>query len=158
MARAVSSGRLALEGDLSGLLALFAASEVSLASADPEAIWVAMLKHPGLSTFLVEEHGIIVATASLISAPNLLREGRGHGFLENVVTHSQHRGRGFGRVVVRAALDHAWSQGCHHVLMQSGRADPRVHRFYEMLGFRPGLRRAYVALAPVEGATKKIDA
>lgn len=153
----MSSARLAREGDLSGLLALFTVSDVSLASADPEAIWVAMLKHPGLATFLLEEQGIIVATASLISAPNLLREGRGHGFLENVVTHPQHRGRGFGRAVVRAALDHAWSQNCYHVLMQSGRADPRVHRFYEILGFRPGLRTAYVVSAAVEAADKKIE-
>jgi hypothetical protein len=30
--------------------------------------------------------------------------------------------------------------------MQSGRADPRVHRFYERLGFIPGRRTAYVVL------------
>jgi hypothetical protein len=37
---------------------------------------------------------------------------------------------------------------CHHVLMQSGRTDPRVHSFYEGLGFRPGLRVGYVAGRP----------
>jgi GNAT superfamily N-acetyltransferase len=81
----------------------------------------------------------------LITAPNLLRSGRQHGFLENVVTHPAFRGQGHGRAVVRAALEEAWSRNCHHVLMQSGRADPRVHRFYEGCGFKGGLRTAYVA-------------
>lgn len=142
----MSATRIAGQEDLNGLLVLFAVSEVSSASANSESIWQAMLEHPGLATFVAEEQGAIVATASLIWAPNLLREGRGHGFLENVVTHPHHRGNGHGQAVVRAALDHAWSEGCHHVLMQSGRADPRVHRFYEKLGFTPGLRTAYVAL------------
>jgi GNAT superfamily N-acetyltransferase len=82
----------------------------------------------------------------LVTAPNLLREGGCHGFLENVVTHPDFRGRGHGSAVVRAALTQAWAAGCYHVLMQSGRADPRVHRFYEQLGFVPGRRTAYVVL------------
>jgi GNAT superfamily N-acetyltransferase len=84
----------------------------------------------------------------LITVPNLLRGGRRHAFLENVVTHPELRGRGFGKVVVQAALAHAWATDCYHVLMQSGRKDPRVHAFYEGLGFEPGLRVAYVAKRP----------
>ncbi len=86
----------------------------------------------------------------LITAPNLLRQGRSHGFLENVMTHPDHQGRGFGKAVVSKALDHAWAVNCHHVLMQSGRPDPRVHDFYEQLGFKPGLRVGYVAMRPPE--------
>ena len=65
------------------------------------------------------------------------------------MTHPHWRGLGHGRAVIGTALQHAWSQDCHHVLMQSGRADPRVHRFYEGLGFVPGLRIGYVAQRPL---------
>jgi hypothetical protein len=51
----------------------------------------------------------------LITAPNLLRGGRPHGMIENVVTH---------RAAIGAALDEAWQRGCRQVLLQSGRADP----------------------------------
>ena len=34
------------------------------------------------------------------------------------------------------------------VLLQSGRKNPRVHRFYESCGFEPGVRTAYVANRP----------
>jgi GNAT superfamily N-acetyltransferase len=52
--------------------------------------------------------------------------------------------------VVDAALSKAWAQGCYHVLLQSGRKDHRVHRFYERCGFEPGLRMAYVACRPLQ--------
>src|SRR2546430_14002063 len=143
--------RPARASDLPSLLALFDLSEVS-AIAQPreraESIWQETLTHPGLHVFVSDDHDRIAAACMLVIAPNLLRGGRRHGFLENVVTHPELRGRGHGRAVVQAALAHAWAVGCHHVLMQSGRADPGVHGFYEALGFQPGLRTAYVASRP----------
>lgn len=137
--------------DLSGILRLFDASEVSR-SAEPrssaEEIWQTTLNRAGVSVFVSEVGPRIVATCMLIVAPNLLRGGRQHGFIENVVTHPSFRGRGHGSAVLAAALEQAWQEDCHHVLLQSGRADERVHAFYEKAGFVPGLRTAYVALRP----------
>jgi GNAT superfamily N-acetyltransferase len=144
--------RLARFSDLTSLLSLFEVSEVS-AVVQPrqraESIWQETLTQPGVRVFVSDERDRIAASCMLIIAPNLLRSGRCHGFLENVVTHPELRGRGHGKAVVMAALEHAWAADCHHVLMQSGRADPRVHAFYERLGFRPGLRVAYVAMQPI---------
>jgi GNAT superfamily N-acetyltransferase len=143
--------RLARFSDLTLLLSLFEVSEVS-AVAQPrqraERIWQETLTRPGVRVFVSDERDRLAASCMLIIAPNLLRGGRCHGFLENVVTHPELRGRGHGKAVVMAALEHAWAADCHHVLMQSGRADPRVHAFYERLGFKPGLRVAYVAMRP----------
>jgi len=143
--------RAARADDLASLLALFRLSEVS-AAAEPaeraERIWAQMLARDGLTVFVCEADNKIVSTCMLITAPHLLRSGRQHAFLENVVTHPEYRGRGFGRAVVLAALAAAWEQDCFHVFLQSGRADPRVHRFYEGCGFEPGLRTAYVAKRP----------
>lgn len=143
--------RLARASDLPSLAALFAASEVSdLVSPweRAEQIWAETLASPTAHVFVAEDESRIAATCMLITAPNLLRGGRRHAFLENVVAHPESRGMGYGKAVVRAALEHAWKLDCHHVLMQSGRADPRVHSFYEALGFRPGLRIGYVANRP----------
>jgi GNAT superfamily N-acetyltransferase len=103
-----------------------------------------------VTVFVSEAEAKIVATSMLITAPNLLRSGRGHAFLENVVTHRAFQGRGHGRAVVGAALAEAWAAGCNHVLLQTGRKDARVHRLYERSGFEPGLRTAYVARRPPE--------
>ena len=148
----MSEVRAARADDLAALLALYRVSEVSRAAepfARVERIWADTLARDGLTVFVAEADTRIAATCMLITAPNLLRGGRQHGFLENVVTHPDYRGRGFGRAVVLAALASAWEQDCFHVFLQSGRADARVHRFYEACGFEPGLRTAYVAKRPV---------
>src|SRR5437764_12253784 len=129
--------RLARASDLPSLVSLFAVSEVS-AVAQPQEhaqlIWQETLAQPGVHLFVADDRDRIAATCMLVTAPNLLRAGRRHAFLENVVTHPELRGRGYGKAVVQAALAHAWATDCHHVLMQSGRTDPRVQAFYEGLG------------------------
>jgi GNAT superfamily N-acetyltransferase len=147
----MSNARLAQAADLASLLELYRLAEVS-SSAEPreraEQIWLEMLSHNGVEVFVSTVEAQIVATCMLISAPNLLRGGRRHAFLENVVTHPEFRGQGHGRAVVDAALAAAWTRDCYHVLLQSGRKDPRVHRFYQRCGFEPGLRVGYVVRRP----------
>ena len=141
------NAKLAQAADLASLLELYRLAEVS-SSAEPieraEQIWLEMLSHNGVEVFVSTVEAQIVATCMLITAPNLLRGGRRHGFLENVVTHPEFRRQGHGRAVVDAALAAAWTKDCYHVLLQSGRKDPRVHRFYQRCGFEPGLRVGYV--------------
>lgn len=147
------NARLAVAADLDALLALFAASDVSRSaepSARAEQIWAEMLAREGVAVFVSEADSKIVSTCMLITTPNLLRGGRQFGIVENVATHPGFQGRGHGRAVIAAALAEAWKQDCHQVLLQSGRADPRVHRFYEACGFVPGLRTAYCARQPAD--------
>jgi GNAT superfamily N-acetyltransferase len=145
------AARLAHAADLIPLLELYRVSEVSSAVEPIERagqIWQEILSCNGVALFVSTADERIVASCMLITAPNLLRGGRSHGFLENVVTHPEFRGHGHGRAVVDAALAEAWSRNCHHVMMQSGRKDPKVHRFYERCGFEPGLRTGYVIRRP----------
>jgi GNAT superfamily N-acetyltransferase len=148
---AMPNARIAGHADLTPLLALFEASEVSR-HVEPreraEQIWAQTLARDGLLVFVSNADSAIVSTCMLITVPNLLRGGRQHGIIENVATHPAYQGRGHGGAVIGAALAEAWRQDCHHVLLQSGRADPRVRRFYEKCGFKPGLRTAYAAHRP----------
>ena len=147
------TARTARTADLQALLDLFRISEVSSVVEPLERaheVWRDTLSRPGVTVFVSENEGKSVATCMLVTAPNLLRGGCGHAFLENVVTHPQFQGRGHGRTVVEAALSEAWARGCYHVLLQSGRNNPQVRRFYERCGFVPGLRLAYVARRPQE--------
>jgi GNAT superfamily N-acetyltransferase len=142
---------VAVADDLDALLALFAAGEVSTAAqprARAAAIWAELMASRDVTVLVAPRETGLAATCTLVTAPNLLRGGRRHGFLENVLTHPAHRRRGHGRAVVAAALEVAWRRDCHHVLLQSGRADPAVHRFYAGCGFVAGRRAAYVADRP----------
>ena len=106
------NARLAQTADLIPLLDLYRASDVS-AHAEPieraEKIWRDTLSNNNVAVFVSTAGARIVASCMLISAPNLLRSGKSHAFLENVVTHPEFQGRGHGRAVVDAALAEAWA-------------------------------------------------
>ncbi|MEM1276337.1 MAG: GNAT family N-acetyltransferase [Pseudomonadota bacterium] len=138
--------RFAETHDLSGLLALYHKSGFSDPASGDELslIWRDILGRNGVFVIVAELDGEIVSSCTLITAPNLLRGGQAHGFLENIATLPPHRRCGYGRRVIEFALSTAWEAGCFHVMMQSGKTDPGVHAFYRTLGFQPGLRTAYV--------------
>jgi GNAT superfamily N-acetyltransferase len=92
--------RLAQASDLAQLLDLFRVSEVSSIAQPPDRarrIWSQTPTRKGVAVFVLDAGGQIVATCMLITALNLLRSGRGHGFLENVVTRPEFRRQGHGR-------------------------------------------------------------
>ena len=138
--------RLAVSSDIEGLIELFEHAPVSPVATPIEvarSIWTETLTRDGTQVFVSEEDQKIVSTCMLITVPNLLREGRKHAFIENVVTHNDYRRRGHGTAVIQSALESAWTQDCFQVMLQTGRQDPAVHEFYQGLGFQSGSRVAY---------------
>ncbi len=65
------------------------------------------------------------------------------------LTHAE-LARAILAVCAVAAMSDQRHHGCAVVLLQSGRKDPRVHRFHERRGFEAGLWLGYVA-HPVTG-------
>ena len=146
--------RLAESQDLPSLLALYRESGFSDPASDNEqpGIWQDILTREGVHVIVATLDAEIISTCTLITAPNLLRGGQAHGFLENIATLPAHRRRGHGRRVIQFALATAWETGCFQVLLQSGKSDPGVHAFYRSLGFEPDLRTAYACRRPEDQA------
>lgn len=141
-------GRLAVLDDLASMLELLPHANPQtprLPDSEARRIWSETMSRDGVFIFVSDVGLMIVASCTLITAPNLMRGGRSHGFIENVVTHHDFRRQGHGEAVMKAALQMAWTTDSYHVLLQSGRKDPGVHRFYEHCGLEPGLRVGYVA-------------
>ncbi|CDN92438.1 GNAT family N-acetyltransferase [Agrobacterium tumefaciens] len=130
--------REAGSADLPGLLELYRAlnpSDPQLTAQEARAAFTAMLGQPGLTVFLATEAGEPVATSTLLVVPNLTRAARPYALIENVVTLESHRGRGYGRAVVRHAIEAAFAANCYKVMLLTGRQHPEVHAFYESCGF-----------------------
>ena len=51
------------------------------------------------------------------------------------MTHSDFRGRGYGKAVLAHAVETAWSLGCYKVMLLTGSKDPATLGFYEDAGF-----------------------
>ncbi len=77
----------------------------------------------------------LVSSCTLIIIPNLSRQGTPYALIENVVTHPDHRGQGYGTATLHQACDLAWDSGCYKVMLSTGSQNPKLHDFYKAAGF-----------------------
>lgn len=130
--------RLATAEDLAGLAVLYR----QLQPDDPvlradtlKANLARFSAMPGSGVFIALVEAQIVATVTVAIVPNLTRSGRPFAVLENVVTHADYRGQGFGQTLLAAVIDHAWLADCYKIMLQTGSTKPEVLGFYQSLGF-----------------------
>ena len=140
--------RRAEPDDLAPLLELYLhlnPETPTLEHARANEIWTDMLSRKGVTVFVSMVEAKIVSTCILATVPNLMRGGRPHAVIENVVTHPEYRRQGHGRATIGAALKAAWEQDCHHVMLLTGRADLSVLSFYESCGFERDIKIGFIA-------------
>lgn len=144
--------RRIVQSELGELLALYrhlhAVDEPLPEAATVESVWQELLGNPRyriLGVYLAEE---LVSSCTLAVIPNLTRGCKPYGVVENVVTHAEHRARGYGKAVLAAALSFAWSQGCYKVMLLTGRKDAATFQFYASAGFNPHEKQALIAKRP----------
>jgi GNAT superfamily N-acetyltransferase len=104
-------------------------------------VWQEIIDDPKIHCFIGDYGGMIVCSCILIIVPNLSRGSRPYGLIENVVTHSVYRRKGFGSSLLRYALKTAWKHNCYKVMLLTGRRDEGTMRFYEKAGFKRGIKQ-----------------
>ncbi len=77
----------------------------------------------------------LICSCALAVIPNLTRSGRPYGLVENVITHPDHRGAGYGGRILSHAVGHAWQHDCYKVMLLTGSKRPQTHAFYQRAGF-----------------------
>lgn len=141
--------RTLCHADLDALLALYAHLHTTdlprPGRQQVEAVWQEALADPRCRYFGGFEADALVASCTIMLIPNLTRACRPYGLIENVVTHAQHRGQGWGKRLLQAALAHAWAEGCYKVMLLTGRKDEATLRFYEGAGFSREGKTGFVA-------------
>ena len=110
-----------------------------------QAVWQELLANPRYSYFGGYANGALVSSCTLTVIPNLTRGCKPYGVIENVVTHADHRNKGFGKAVLAHALSRAWSVGCYKVMLLTGRKDEATFRFYASAGFDAHEKQAFIA-------------
>ena len=112
---------------------------------DLKRLWHDIISNPLLHYFVVDFQGSIVSSCCLTIIPNLTRGARPYGLIENLVTHSDFRDKGFGKAVINFALEFAWKSDCYKVMLLSGVHRKEAHNLYESIGFNKDEKIGYVA-------------
>lgn len=117
-------------------------------TSEVEAIWQELQSNPRYRYFGVYVADKLICSCTITVVPNLTRGCKPYGLIENVVTHAEHRNRGYGKAALAEALSFAWSQGCYKVMLMTGRKDEATFKFYESAGFNRHDKQAFFAKAP----------
>jgi GNAT superfamily N-acetyltransferase len=143
--------RLAKPGDLSGVLALYRElrpADPEFREADADTAFGRILEDKSLSLVVCELESRVVATCMLAVIQNLAQGARPFGVVEHVVTLAPFRRKGLGLLVLRHAMQVAWTAGCYKVMLLSGASRTEAHRLYQAVGFNGDVERGFVAKAP----------
>lgn len=104
-----------------------------------------ILHSPGLSLFVLELDGVIVASSYLNVIPNITRSASPYAVIENVIVEESLRGTGLGTQIMTGTLAAAWKAGCYKAMLMTGSQNPATHSFYKACGFSSDAKTAYLA-------------
>ncbi len=90
---------------------------------------------PGSVILVADTTAGLAASVTLIVVPNMTRNGAPYAFIENVVTHSDHRRQGLARTLLHEAERRAWAAGCYRIMIVSGNHNAAGHATYAAAGY-----------------------
>ena len=132
--------------ELGGLLALYTFLGENPLPADMAAVlplWERILQNPDYRILVIEEGGRLVSSCTLLIVPNLTHGQRPYALVENVVTHPDFRGRGYGTAVLDAAAAAARRENCYKIMRLTGSTRESTLRFYQEAGYPGDLKTGF---------------
>lgn len=106
--------------------------------------WEAILSDESVDVIVVEHDDRLVASCILAVIPNLTRNARPFGVIENVITHEEYREQGFGTRCLQAATEMAEERDCYKIMLLTGSDKAWKHEFYEKCGFDKEAKTGFV--------------
>ena len=139
--------REAQYADLEQLLTLYChLHETKLPARDDRLLntWKRILQDADHHVIVYEYGGRIVSSCTCVIIPNLTRNVRPYGLIENVVTHEAFRGRGYASACLDYARRTAVQNNCYKLMLLTGAKDKQTHSFYQKAGFNSVDKTAFV--------------
>ncbi len=138
--------RKAREKDLEDLLSLYSfliEDEDYSDTSIYRGTWKEIIADSKIECWLVYEGNTPVASCTITYIPNLTRNCRPYAVIENVVTHSAFRKRGYGRAVMEKAVNSTREKNCYKVMLLSSAKRKEAHEFYRRIGFDSDSKKGF---------------
>lgn len=108
------------------------------------AVWDQILSDENHHLIVNEVDGELVSSCVCVIIPNLTRNVRPYAFVENVVTHSEHRGKGYARQCLDYAKTVAKKQNCYKMMLLTGSKEQKTLDFYTRAGYNCADKTAFI--------------
>ena len=103
------------------------------------AVWESLLdeyKNDSFNYILIaEENGVPVSSVQMSIVRSLTHNVRPFAVIENVVTHTDHRKKGYASALLRKATDIAKAFRCYKISLETGSNRESTLNFYRQNGF-----------------------
>ncbi|SCY71771.1 GNAT family N-acetyltransferase [Butyrivibrio sp. INlla14] len=139
--------REAIKEDLDKILSLYLyLHEEAIPDKDEhlKGVWDQIIEDSNHHLIVNEVDGAIVSSCVCVIIPNLTRNVRPYAFVENVVTHADHRGKGYAVQCLEYAKQIAEKENCYKMMLLTGSKKPETLHFYEKAGYNSSDKTAFI--------------
>ena len=107
-------------------------------------IWNTIMEDKNHHIIVNEVNGKIISSCVCVIIPNLTRNIRPYAFIENVVTHSAYRGKGYATECLNFAKELAVKSDCYKMMLLTGSRKETTLNFYNRAGYNSTDKTAFV--------------
>lgn len=106
--------------------------------------WDSIRKDENHHIIVCEVDGRIVSSCVCVIIPNLTRNIRPYAFIENVVTHSDYRGKGYATKCLDFAKKISVENNCYKMMLLTGSKEEKTLKFYTNAGYNSTDKTAFI--------------
>ena len=106
--------------------------------------WNSICSDDNHHIIVCETDGKIISSCVCVIIPNLTRNVRPYAFVENVVTHSDYRGRGYASACLNYARELAEKADCYKMMLLTGSKSESTLDFYKKAGYNCTDKTAFI--------------
>ena len=106
--------------------------------------WNSIMKDEYHHIIVKESDGRIVSSCVCVIIPNLTRGIRPYAFIENVVTHSDYRRKGYATECLNYAKAIAERENCYKMMLLTGSKEQNTLNFYGNAGYNSSDKTAFI--------------
>ena len=103
-----------------------------------------LIENPDYHLLVGELNGKVIASVTLVVIRNLTHNLRPYSVIENVVTHSDFRNKGYASTLIEKASEIAKNNNCYKIMLMTGSKKESTLRFYERCGFNMNDKTAFL--------------
>lgn len=106
--------------------------------------WETIYNDKNHHIIVCEENGKLVSSCVCVIIPNLTRGIRPYAFVENVVTHSDFRKKGYATACLNFARKIAEKENCYKMMLLTGSKNESTLNFYKKSGYNSTDKTAFI--------------
>lgn len=119
-------------------------TEIPESNPDLQTVWKQIISDRNHHLIVYEAEGQIVSSCVCVIIPNLTRNVRPYAFVENVVTHKDHRGKGYASACLDFARKIALEENCYKMMLLTGSKSESTLDFYRKAGYNDSDKTAFI--------------